>query len=226
MNFSKGLKKLVPSNIKSKIKETLFSSMKDQYDKKSPDVYYEYAQYHIENTKILSNRNELLSMLPSYGIGAEIGVDEGEFSDLILKINQPEKLYLIDSWGSERYSVSKKDKIERIFNLLITQNKIEIVHNNSINAAHNFQNDYFDWVYIDTDHSYETTLKELYAYAIKIKPQGYICGHDYIKGNLRDAIRYGVIEAITEFCVKENWELCYLTMENQGHPSFAIKKIQ
>ena len=37
-----------------------------------------------------------------------------------------------------------------------------------------FKDDYFDWIYIDTDHSYPTTIGELEAYAPKIKENGII----------------------------------------------------
>ena len=40
----------------------------------------------------------LLDYLPKKSIGCEIGVWKGEFSELILKIVQPQKLYLIDPW--------------------------------------------------------------------------------------------------------------------------------
>lgn len=38
-------------------------------------------------------------------------------------------------------------------------------------------------------------------------------------------VRYGVIEAVYEFCAKYDWELLYITAENEGNPSFAIRRI-
>ncbi len=38
--------------------------------------------------------------------------------------------------------------------------------------------------------------------------------------------RYGVIEAVYEFCSKYNWEILFLTTELETNPSFAIKKIK
>ena len=51
----------------------------------------------------------------------------------------------------------------------------------SINATDLFDNEFFDWIYIDTDHSYETTYKELNSWSSKIKQDGVIAGHDYME---------------------------------------------
>ena len=37
--------------------------------------------------------------------------------------------------------------------------------------------------------------------------------------------RFGVIEAVYQFCVEEDWELLYLTLENAANGSFAVRKI-
>jgi hypothetical protein len=84
---------------------------------------------------------------------------------------------------------------------------------------------YFDWVYLDTDHSYNTTARELNILNIKVKPGGIICGHDYTMGNWVGNVRYGVIEAVHEFCVKEEWKLVYMTLDIKESPSFAIQRI-
>jgi hypothetical protein len=72
---------------------------------------------------------------------------------------------------------------------------------------------------------YKTTTDELQSYHLKIKPNGIIAGHDFILGNWDGIVRYGVIEAVYEFCVKYNWEIIYLTTELYTNPSFAIRKI-
>ena len=59
----------------------------------------------------------------------------------------------------------------------------------------------------------------------KIKPNGFIAGHDYLLGNWNGLVRYGVREAVYEFCTKYNWEIVFLTSEINNSPSFAIKEI-
>jgi len=50
-------------------------------------------------------------------------------------------------------------------------------------------------------------------------------GHDYVMGNWIDDIKYGVQEAVHQFCVEENWEIVYLTVRIGENISFGIKKI-
>ena len=57
--------------------------------------------------------------------------------------------------------------------------EIFISHRESATAASQFAERYFDWVYIDGDHSYEAVLNDLKACYPKVKPEGFICLDDY-----------------------------------------------
>lgn len=162
----------------------------------------ELSKIHVNNAKLLTTREELLSLLPIGGVVAELGVDQGDFSESILNITKPQKLHLIDSWGSKRYNQKKRTSVENRFSEGVKEKSIEINIGLSTEVVTNFKDNYFDWIYIDTTHSYKTTIEELEAYRTKIKPNGYITGHDFILGNWDGLIRYGVIEAVYEFCVK------------------------
>jgi predicted O-methyltransferase YrrM len=107
----------------------------------------------------------------------------------------------------------------------ISTGNVEIVIGYSTDVVSSFQDDYFDWIYIDTDHSYSNTISELSLYGPKMKKDGIICGHDFIQGNFTGLLKYGVIEAVREFCLKENWEILYLTFDFNDNPSYAIRKL-
>ncbi len=186
---------------------------------------YEINKIHINNAKLITTREELLRILPQNGIVAELGVDEGNFSQMILSINKPKKLHLIDFWGSKRYNQIKRKKVENKFSKNIENKEVEINLGLSTEVVESFEDNYFDWIYIDTSHSYEGTIEELELYSKKVKESGIIAGHDYILGNWNGLVRYGVIEAVNEFCIKNNWEILYITTELNNNPSFAIRKI-
>ena len=186
---------------------------------------FEISDMHIKNASLITTREELLRILPKNGVVGELGVDEGDFSNLILTINKPKKLHLIDFWGSKRYNQSKRIKVENRFKKEVENKIVEINLGLSTEVVDDFKDNYFDWIYIDTSHSYETTIQELTLYRNKVKVDGVIAGHDYILGNWNGLVRYGVIEAVNEFCVKYNWEIIYLTTELNNNPSFAIRKI-
>lgn len=181
---------------------------------------------HMQNCELLLNRLEMLSKLKKGGRVAEIGVAQGDFSELILKITKPDSLHLIDVWNSRTYGASLFKEVTVRFKGEIDEGRIRIHRELSVDAAGDFEDDYFDWIYIDTTHSYDTTREELARYASKVKRDGIIAGHDYTMGIWDSLNRYGVIEAVHEFCIKYGWELVYLTVEPAEKQSFAIRRIR
>jgi len=192
-------------------------------DKQIPKVVLEHK--NVENCQLLLNRNQMLDKIKKNSVVAEIGVDEGKFSQLIYKKVKPAKFHLIDMWGTDRFHDGKFEAVKSYFEKNIEQETVEIHKKMSTTAAQDFKDGYFDWIYIDTDHSYETTRDELNLFAPKMKPGGIIAGHDYKMGNWISMYRYGVIEAVHEFCVNHDWEIIYLTAEPTESQSFAIRKI-
>jgi len=182
---------------------------------------YALEERHIAHTQWLTDRVALLHKLHRGGTVAELGVDEGTFSQAILSICQPKELHLIDLWKEP----AKLKRIGAQFSKDIREGRIKLHQGPSVVLAAKFPDAFFDWIYIDTDHSYATTIRELELYAPKIKAGGIIAGHDFITGNWEDMVRYGVIEAVYEFCSKYEWEILYLTTELDVFPSFALQKI-
>ena len=142
------------------------------------------ARKHMKNCELLLDRSEMLSKLKKGGKVAEIGVARGEFSELILKITEPDSLHLIDIWNSKRYGAGLFRRVGARFKEQIDNGCVRIHRKLSTDAAEDFDDNYFDWIYIDTDHSYATTREELVKYAPKVKHDGIIAGHDYTMGNL------------------------------------------
>lgn len=66
-----------------------------------------------------------------------------------------------------------------------------------------FPDNYFDLLYIDADHTYEGCSKDLRDWWPKMKSGGAFTGDDYRHGRARPTgVRFGVIEAVTEFSQK------------------------
>ena len=214
--------------------DTSINELRDEYRK----LYKEYCERpsasipslplekkHIDSAKLIKDRAELLKLLPRSGICAELGVAEGSFTAQILAINKPKKLHLVDVWQSERYHEGLYQGVCAKFETEIAADSVQIHRQYSIDAVREFPDQYFDWIYIDTTHSYELTKVELELYAKKIKKNGIIAGHDYTMGNWKDGIRYGVMESVHEFCVARDYRIKYLTMDLVENQSFAIEKI-
>jgi len=185
-----------------------------------PEIGYE----HVHNARLLATREQMLSLLPKSGVVAELGVDHGIFSQKILDINQPSKLHLVDVWHSNRYPEKLFYEVGERFRSEIKTSKVEINRGLSTEVVKQFPDKYFDWIYIDTVHDFKITRQELEMYLPKMKAGGIIAGHDFIVGEIDVPWKYGVIEAVYEFCNSHDWEIIYLTMERGISPSFAIKQ--
>lgn len=181
----------------------------------------ELNQKHINNLMILLNREKLLKKFKKNCISAELGVDKGNFSEKIIKYTNPKKLYLIDTWKNE----NKMNFVKNKFKNEIEKRQVYIIRGRSEEVLKKFEDGFFDWIYIDTSHAYQQTVKELELSRQKVKEGGVIAGHDYCMGNIERALPYGVVQAVNEFCVKYNWKFIYLTHETRRNLSFAIKKI-
>lgn len=179
---------------------------------------------HTENCRALPDRGMLLARLPQGGIAAEIGAAFGDYTKHIFAQNKPRELYLLDSWDSARY-VAGMEAIKRNFAAEIEAGRLHLRQGFSTDKLAEFPNEFFDWVYIDTNHSYGTTWKELQLCHECVKPDGRIAGHDFCTGNVIDPVPYGVIEACARFCVQYGWQYEYITLESHGHFSFCLKRL-
>jgi hypothetical protein len=62
----------------------------------------------------------------------------------------------------------------------------------SVEAAKDFPENYFDLILLDTVHDYPNMVNDLWAWLPKMKNEGVICGHDYVR-------RFsGLIKAVDE----------------------------
>jgi SAM-dependent methyltransferase len=181
-------------------------------------------QRHFDGCKVLSDRFELLSVLPKEGKIAEVGVAAGNFSAEIIRVSQPTILYLVDAWEDVAYQ-SGLEEVQRRFAQEIADGSVVIKRGKSSDIMGTLPTAYFDWVYIDTSHSYDDTINELRACLSILKPGGRIAGHDFCTGNPYAALPYGVISAVYEFCGEFDWRFEYVTLDCDGYFSFCLKKI-
>lgn len=175
--------------------------------------------------KKISNRNILLNNFEQQLVIAEIGVFKGDYSKVIYNTLKPKELHLIDLFDGQHPSGDKDGKnivwanLNEEYNKLKSwsnENKNILLHKGkSYEILDKFENDYFDIIYIDGDHSYEGVKKDLNVSWKKIKNMGYITGHDYTP------IFQGVIDAVNEFCNIYNQNISILTED--GCPSFVIQ---
>lgn len=171
----------------------------------------------------------LKRVIPSSGIGAEIGVQRGLFTHVIMHTVKPAKLHLIDPWylaGKEwPWALGNKSTMKALTNLMrafeneLVDGSIVLHVGYDFDVLPTFPDQYFDWVYLDTSHSYENTKKELQLLKTKVKPEGIIAGDNW-EPNPQHAF-YGVYKAVAEFVAEEGYEVLHASDDDA---QFAIRK--
>ena len=147
-------------------------------------------------------------------IGAEIGVFKAKNSKMLLSALPNLELHMIDRW----MEYSKKEKSgdtgafisqfsarqwQNIF--IIARRKVadfgdraKIIKLGSVEASKIYPDGFFDFVFIDGDHSYNGCKKDILSWLPKIKKGGFICGHDYTRNGVKRSVdkifRYSEIE--------------------------------
>lgn len=182
-----------------------------------PENAPELADRHLKNCRLLPNREAVLQQMKKGGIVAEVGVQEGHFSSKILQICQPEKLHLIDV-ALTHFGIGQKFESE------ITNHRVVLHESDSSAAISSFPDAYFDLIYIDADHSYPGVKRDIEAAKTKVKEGGFLVFNDYTYWSPVECINYGVIQAVNELCVQENWEMIYFALAGYMYCDVAIRK--
>lgn len=178
----------------------------------------------MSETRVLPDRETLISRLPAGAVVAEVGVDMGDFSKKILDISNPVECHLIDLWPPSLVRADRYTAVAQRFSREAADGRVILHRGDSEATLESFPDHHFDWIYLDTTHLFEKTGRELEICARKIKTNGWLCGHDYTLGSWKDGVRYGVIRAVNDFCNREGWDLVFLTNEPHRYISYALKR--
>lgn len=145
----------------------------------------------------------------------EIGVWKGHSLSYLAKLLKAKggdyEIYAVDLFeNTYRYSsdvykhITEVSIIYDIYNDNLkrsgVRDMISDVSGYSWEEARNFEDSYFDFIFIDADHSYESVVKDLNAWYPKIKKGGIFSGHDY-------TCWAGVNKAVNEFALNNNLKI-------------------
>ena len=146
-------------------------------------------------------------------VGAEVGVAEGNVSWFLLKFGDARKIHLIDPWiaaaptkqmkGDDYFALYEDQVKEKYEEMLwrfadeIDSGRVIIHRMTGREAAAHIENETLDWVFIDDDHTYETTYENFCAFIPKVKPGGFVIGDDY-----HDVKWFKVIEVVKTIMIE------------------------
>jgi hypothetical protein len=154
------------------------------------------------------------------GVGAEIGVERGNFSKLILS-QWKGKLYSIDMWTHEEIYTTALQTL--------TEDRCLLMRSSSADAANHIEDESLDFVYIDADHDYAHCKEDLLAWFPKVRHGGLVAGHDYLNWTKEEGAGcdFGVKAAVDEYCYENGYELHVTTddyWEGNPYPTWYFVK--
>jgi hypothetical protein len=156
-----------------------------------------------------------LRRFPKGGIVAEVGVLHGEFSREIVEIVSPTELHLIDQYLEPRARALASDP----------GGYIRLHEGDSADTLEAFPDEYFDWIYIDAQHSYEGVRRDIAVCRRKVKKTGLMLFNDYIPWSYVEMQPYGVMAAVNELCIDDGWEIVYLALPPHMYCDVALRRV-
>lgn len=188
---------------------------------------------YLDNPRIYATREDLISSMWSVkdGVIAEVGVAEGEFSEFLLNECRPRRFVAFDIFTmheSPRFgrswfdNMTQLDYYKRRFADRGAQVAIEVGMSHITLAK--YPDKSFDLIYIDADHSYEAVRQDASIAKIKLADKGMLVFNDYIMFDHLGGVAYGVVQAVNEFIVREDWRVCGFSLERNMFCDIAIRR--
>jgi len=182
------------------------------------DIYgfFDYEDLYEFIVKSLPNNSHVVE------IGAFKGCSTAHLAVEIINSGKNIRLDVIDSWdGSD--GTSKEPWADYVADLSLGENKphgdifeefkknlqpvwhvVNPIQALSAPSADLYKDGSLDFVFIDANHTYEGVNEDITKWRPKVKPGGFMAGHDY-----RKRAHWGVIRAVDEFFGKK-----YITVLN------------
>ena len=156
-------------------------------------------------------------------IVAELGICEGKNFGTIIK-SEPTLAIAIDVWKRDG-TPSRNDRDftqEQLDEQYAHMKDVEVIYpfvkvyrEYTFEAVKHFPDEYFDFVYIDADHTYESVLRDIRDWYPKVKKGGTLVGDDYRVLTVPwTNTKFGVIEAVNQFTKEMN--LTFFQLPNYG----------
>jgi len=164
---------------------------------------------HIKST---SRREQFFPQaINHYGFnrGVEIGVHWGDFSSVLLESNLS-LLISIDIWEREKALLKAVKQLKKF------GKRNCIIKTASQYAVNLFADDFFDFIYIDSNHDYGNVKNDLSNWWPKLRTGGMFSGHNY-----ENIENYGVIKAVDEFAAI--YDIKVLTCEPKEMSWYFLK---
>lgn len=181
--------------------ENIYSALVDAADKENPSVFVELGAWKGRSTAYLATE--------------------------IVRSGKPIKLHVVDAWdgrghtnpdGTPEYRDWKQDIDAGMFktfskNMERVSDHYVAIQSDIVAAADQFEDASVDMVWLDTSMDYNMVKSEIEAWLPKVKPGGWIGGHDYFAAP--DAVGRAVVETFGS-AFRTNGQCWYACVEGDS----------
>jgi len=171
----------------------------------------------------INQRKWVLGHAKKWGVGAELGVFRGHFSQLLARTALPKKLFLVDLWTKQgewfdlgeipvtnynklttrqamEDAMRRLEPFKRVFDIEFREEtSLEFLDGLARNGTT------LDYSYVDTCHQYDQILAELHGIDRVLAPHGVILGDNWHPS--KHAAFHGVYRAVQEFCRNKDYQI-------------------
>lgn len=179
----------------------------------------------------MGRHDGFIEMLAAFGYtqGAEIGVEQGHFSECLCKGIPGLELWCIDPYQTyDRYADHvdqakldhyREEAIERL-----KPYDARFLRYSSAEAVGKFKPQSIDFVYIDGNHDFEFVVNDIIYWSRIVRPGGIVAGHDYkSEGREKTPIPFHVIQATQAYTSAYRISPWFLTKRDRTPSWFWIK---
>jgi hypothetical protein len=152
----------------------------------------------------VKNRIELAKYFGELGFkkGVEVGLCHGRYAKILYENIPDLQLMGIDAFrpygghGINRKQSTHDSNMITAHEALKDYPNFVMVVGSAHEASKWIANESLDFVFIDSDHSYEAVKQDIADWTPKVRKGGIVSGHDYYNGKYN---KMGVVQAVDEF---------------------------
>ena len=185
------------------------------------------------NPRVFANRYDGFKSLGNVGNYCEVGVAYGEFTEFVIKNNNPEEIHLIDLFEIQpEHRYLDKNYLEEtgLNHLLYVYKKFRDDPRVHLHKGYSweqlalFPDNFFDTIYIDASHNFINVMQDT-EYAIKkIKNGGTIIFNDYTFISPGEYMAYGVFKLVNELLnYYPKYKVLYYALGNCKMDDIAVQ---
>jgi hypothetical protein len=193
---------------------------------------------HVRDARLYSDRFEMLRgfvLPPGEGVIGEVGVAVGTFSTFLIDLFKPQTFVAFDLfdlhtnatlWGQQT-SVVLEGKTHYDFyrdRFASSPTRVVMEQGLSYETLAKYPDQSFDSLYIDAGHQYEDVKRDAENARTKIKADGILVFNDYIMFDHLHWHPYGVVAAVNELIVQDDWQVIGFALEQKMFCDIALRR--